>query len=146
MKSLKLAMAALLSLAATSAHADIFQLNFINTNNCERATSLIRLLTNSEVRLTPVCHGPGHFPSDQGPVYTYRVVTTLETRYPTAPQQVIELDQIYVNDCDFPRKEIALLESAQINIRTQCSPPGQYISGSGQIYRHKIRTQIKRNF
>jgi hypothetical protein len=60
----------------------------------------------------------------------------------TAHAATIQLGFINTNDCAHAKAEISLLNTANAQVNTVCSPPGRYTSDNGQTYNYRLYTTV----
>jgi hypothetical protein len=146
MKKIGLLLGAFLAFGVSAAKADLVALNFIDTNDCERARNEVALLNSTDIRVEPVCSTPGAYASNNGRAYTYRLYTLVTVPNPVAPGSVLKLNDIDTNDCQWAQHEISLLNSRQYRVNAVCSGPGQYPSNNGRVYRYRLYTTVIVNY
>jgi len=147
MKKLSLFVAAILSLAAAVASADVIRLNDIDTNDCVRARQEVRLLRTRDVRVRAECSPYAYrgYPSNNGRYYDYRLYTSVEIPYNTYPGEQIQLNDIDTNNCSWARNEISILNLRnQVRVTAVCSPYSYqgYRSDNGRYYNYRLYTTM----
>jgi hypothetical protein len=130
-------------LSATSALAVTdFQLNFINTNDCEGAKRQIMMLSNAEGQVVSECseYRAGGYRADNGKVYDYRIYSVVRTTRDLSIGETIQLNFINTNDCEKAQRFANGLGTATSKITAVCSPYQHqgYESSNGRKFDYRL--------
>jgi hypothetical protein len=90
--------------------------------------------------------GWGYFPSDQGPVYHYRIYTTLTTPFIMSRGETIRLNDIDTNNCGFALAELRLLSTPRLSVQPVCMGPGVFQSNDGRVFPFRVQTTVYVNY
>lgn len=125
---------------ANTAKADSIVLGNIDTNNCSRAESEVRLLNSRATQVNTYCQ-VGAFEGKNGAVYRYRLRSAVDVARDVRVGDRIQFGNIDTDNCQAARSEILLLKSPAIAVNAVCEA-GTFRGKNGRFYSYRLHTTI----